>query len=121
MATKQPAIPEISDATIKRALVALKEIVEVGINRRGDPLDRFVSVRTLKTLIVENAEIVELLATGHKHDPIELTERSADPADPEEGHCKIWQSDGTDSGNDGDVMALITAGGVTKTKTLITF
>lgn len=52
---------------------------------------------------------------------INLLELSADPSDPDEGQCVIWQSDGTGSGDDGDVMAKITAGGVTKTATLIDF
>lgn len=48
-------------------------------------------------------------------------ELSADPADPDEGSNVTWQSDGTGSGDDGDIMMKITAGGVTKTVTLIDF
>lgn len=48
-------------------------------------------------------------------------ERSADPGDPAEGEHTIWQSDGTASGDDGDIMMKITAGGVTKTATLVDF
>ena len=33
----------------------------------------------------------------------------------------MWMSDGTGSGDDGDLMVKITAGGVTKTATLIDF
>ncbi len=51
--------------------------------------------------------------TGH--------EQSADPEDPDEGAYAIWLSDGTDSGDDGDVLIKITAGGTTKTATLIDF
>jgi hypothetical protein len=50
-----------------------------------------------------------------------LTEQSSDPADPAEGVSIMWQSDGTGSGNDGDIMMKITAGGVTKTVTLVDF
>lgn len=48
-------------------------------------------------------------------------ELSSDPADPAEGEHVLWQSDGTGSGDDGDVMIKITAGGTTKTATLIDF
>ena len=50
-----------------------------------------------------------------------LSELSADPADPAEGQSVTWQSDGTASGDDGDIMMKITAGGVTKTVTLVDF
>lgn len=49
------------------------------------------------------------------------TELSADPADPPEGQFAIWQSDGTGSGDDGDIMIKITAGATTKTVTLVDF
>lgn len=48
-------------------------------------------------------------------------ERSSDPSDPAEGGWCIWMSDGTGAGADGDVLIKITAGGVTKTITLIDF
>ena len=48
-------------------------------------------------------------------------EKSADPPNPDEGHAIIWLSDGTGTGDDGDVLIKITAGGVTKTKTLADF
>ncbi len=48
-------------------------------------------------------------------------ELSADPTDPAEGSSVTWQSDGTGGGDDGDIMMKITAGGVTKTITLIDF
>ena len=72
------------------------------------------------------------MATRHKlahennisdmtHNKIKLEERSSDPADPAEGNSVIWQSDGTGSGDDGDIMIKITAGGTTKTITLVDF
>jgi len=54
-------------------------------------------------------------------DVIRLVERSTDPADPAEGQAVLWQSDGTGTGDDGDWMVKITAGGTTKTTTLIDF
>ena len=41
-------------------------------------------------------------------------EQSADPSAPNEGEFKIWMSDGTGKGDDGDVLIASTAGGVTK-------
>lgn len=48
-------------------------------------------------------------------------ERSSDLSDPPEGQFNSWMSDGTGSGDDGDIMMKITAGGVTKTVTLVDF
>jgi hypothetical protein len=50
-----------------------------------------------------------------------LVEKSADPSDPAEGQSVMWQSDGTGTGDDGDILIKITAGGVTKTATLVDF
>lgn len=48
-------------------------------------------------------------------------ELSADPANPAEGAWIMWMSDGTGAGDDGDIMMKITAGGSTKTATLVDF
>lgn len=50
-----------------------------------------------------------------------LKERSSDPANPTEGSFIIWMSDGTGAGDDGDILVKVTAGGVTKTTTLVDF
>jgi hypothetical protein len=50
-----------------------------------------------------------------------LREKSADPSNPAEGSFAMWMSDGTGSGDDGDIMLKITAGGTTKTVTLVDF
>jgi len=52
---------------------------------------------------------------------IAMVEKSSDPADPPEGHSVIWQSDGTGTGDDGDILIKITAGGVTATATLVDY
>ena len=57
----------------------------------------------------------------HINGPETGTELSADPAGPAEDAYVIWQSDGTGSGDDGDIMIKITAGGGTKTGTLVDF
>jgi len=50
-----------------------------------------------------------------------IRELSADPADPAEGSCVIWMSDGTGTGDDGDILVKVTAGGSTITATLVDF
>jgi len=50
-----------------------------------------------------------------------LLEESTDPADPAEGRSVMWQSNGLGTGDDGDIMMKITAGGVTKTATIVDF
>lgn len=52
---------------------------------------------------------------------LDLLEASKDPANPPEGRAVMWMSDGTGSGDDGDIMVKVTAGGTTKTITLIDF
>ena len=59
--------------------------------------------------------------TGMYFNLVHLQEQSADPSDPPEGMSVIWQSDGTGAGDDGDIKIKITAGGSTKTGTLIDF
>ena len=46
---------------------------------------------------------------------------SSDPADPDAGNSVQWVSDGTGSGNAGDVMIKINVGGTTKVITLIDY
>lgn len=50
-----------------------------------------------------------------------LRELSSDPGSPDEGASVLWMSDGTGTGDDGDIMVKITAGGITKTGTLVDF
>jgi len=47
-----------------------------------------------------------------------LLERSVDPTEPEEGESVIWMSDGTEKGDDGDILIASKAGGITKWGTL---
>ena len=48
-----------------------------------------------------------------------MVERAADPPDPPEGQSVLWQSDGTGSGDDGDIMAKVTSASVTSLSTLL--
>jgi len=55
------------------------------------------------------------------HGGLKIKEKSTDPIDPAEGEAILWLSNGTDTGEDGDLLVKITAGGTTKTATLIDF
>ena len=50
--TQVPSIPAVGDASnpeqVQRALTALREAMEVGYGRRGEKLDRFVTLRELE-------------------------------------------------------------------------
>ena len=49
---------------------------------------------------------------------IGMLERSSDPAEPSEGVCVMWMSDGTEKGDDGDVLIASRVAGVTRYGTL---
>jgi hypothetical protein len=68
--------------------------------------------------VVEVKTYATMLDTGGA---ITGRELSSDPADPDEGAHVCWQSDGTGTGDDGDILCKITAAGTTKTTTLIDF
>lgn len=54
-------------------------------------------------------------------DQLRALERSSDPTAPIEGSFVIWMTDGTGTGDDGDILISIQAGAVIKTTTLIDF
>jgi len=96
--------------------------------------DKKISDGTLRGIsTLEAADVFEIEKTGtavqYKTQLSDIVafsalnnlERSSDPSDPAEGAWVIWMSDGTASGADGDILIKITAGGVTKTITLIDF
>jgi len=92
---------------------------------KGDNL-RFVESGIAFRLIIKEGGNVSI--GSHNPDTkldvngaITQRELSSDPSDPDEGASVTWQSDGTGSGDDGDIMMKITAGGTTKTITLIDF
>jgi len=60
--TRVPAIPNpstIKDPILRAVVVALKEATEVGLGRRGDPLDRAATIRDLR-----DAGVVDVRGTG---------------------------------------------------------
>ena len=71
---------------------------------------------------LENSdEVLHVYGNTKLEGPLILNERTYDPDNPEEGNSVIWMSNGNGSGDDGDIMIKITAGGVTKTVTLVDF
>ena len=75
--------------------------------------DAGASGTTLQTLTTKGT----ILTKGG----LEMVERSSDPDDPAEGSWVIWMSDGTGTGDDGDIIIKITASTTTKTHTLVDF
>jgi|GEM_PF-4111023 len=77
----------------------------------------------------EGGDGVAIGRDGIRANKIVMHALSADPTTPRQGKSVIWQSDGTGSGDDGDIMMKITAvaggtfegGGNTKTITLVDF
>lgn len=66
--------------------------------------------------LAEMIQAIKTLGVG-----LVIKEQSSDPADPAEGEAVLWQSDGSGFGDDGDIVIKVTAGGTTKTVTLIDF
>jgi hypothetical protein len=62
-----------------------------------------------------------LLAGGTMSGDITFAERSSDPSNPSEGQWVCWMSDGTGSGDDGDILCKVTAAAATKTWTMADF
>lgn len=95
----------------------------VGPDAQNDALTNMEAALTL----VGNTNYVGLNGVNdpatelHVDGAITLNEKSSDPANPAEGRSVIWMSDGTGSGDDGDIMMKITAGATTKTITLVDF
>ena len=114
----QATIPPIKDIVLKtddpqlvNILKDIKLTLDVREGRLGDTANRFIDYYEFLVLVAE------LLGIG----TLTMAELSADPSDPIEGNSVLWQSDGTGSGDDGDIMIKITAGTVTKTITLVDF
>ena len=72
---------------------------------------------------VTNSSPRNIFAQAKVESPaLALVESSSDPSDPASGQSIMWQSDGTGSGDDGDIMMKITdSGGTTKTVTLVDY
>jgi hypothetical protein len=78
----------------------------------------------LGTMATQNANAVaitggSIAVASFQPDLLRLRPLSSDPSDPDDGHSVMWLSDGTGSGDAGDLMVKIKIGATTKTITLI--
>jgi len=116
MSAPTPPIKDIvitsKDPELVTILKDIKLTIEIREGRLGDAVYQY--------RFIDYQELLEILA-DISFSQLKLTELSEDPPDPIEGQSVLWQSDGAGSGDDGDIMVKITAGGVTKTITLIDF
>ncbi len=89
----------------------------------SDPLDSLKTNASgsLGIGIESPDEALHVYGSTKLEGPLILKERTYDPDNPTEGSSVIWMSNGHGSGDDGDIMIKITAGGVTKTVTLVDF
>ena len=96
-------------------------IDETGLS--SDPLDSLKTSTSgsLGIGIESPEEALHVYGSTKLEGPLILKERTHDPDNPAEGNSVIWMSNGHASGDDGDIMVKITAGGVTKTVTLVDF
>lgn len=80
------------------------DVVAIVDDPGGTPVTKKMTMAVLSSFVLGN-----------------IIEKSSDPSDPSEGAAVIWMSDGTGTGDDGDVLIKVTAGGATKTVTLVDF
>ena len=84
-------------------------------------IDMFAAGAASKTVSTssssDDGKIIQLNTSGEIPEalipemaPLRLDSLSADPANPAEGSSVLWISDGTGSGDDGDVMIKVSAG-----------
>lgn len=83
----------------------------------GDPSSVTISTNTT---ISGSLTVDSLNAEAFYPTNIYTKAKSADPSNPSEDEGVLWQSDGTDSGSDGDLMYKSTAGGTPTTYNLTT-
>ena len=115
-------IGELTNSEERQLMLRLEELAQAEGLRRE--IIRAKVPSTTQALIDSKANDSEVLKSDGSvvlEGPLVLKESSADPDGPNEGRSVIWMSDGTGSGDDGDIMVKIAAGGATKTATLIDF
>lgn len=99
-----------------------KLVLEGALGTKGDSYLTFDSTNNWIEIWAQNHESLRIDAAGiDVNGPIRFQELSADPTTPAEGEAVMWMSDGTGSGDDGDIMIKIQAGATTKTVTLVDF
>lgn len=114
MSAPTPPIKDIvitsKDPELVTILKDIKLTLEIREGRLGDSAFRFIDYEELVAIL---QQVV--------FNSLKLTELATDPGDPFEGQSVLWQSNGIGSGDDGDIMIKITAGGVTKIGTVVDF
>lgn len=112
---------EVEDYTLSPATSGADGRVTATLNpHQGSPLD-FAPYYRVTVPGSESAARVEILANTYIQGSITHTPLTADPADPAPGNSVQWVSDGTGSGDAGDVMVKINVGGTVKTITLVDY
>jgi hypothetical protein len=88
--------------------------------------DSFASKTISTATSADDGKLIQLNSSGEipealvpEMSPLRLDALSADPDDPADGSAVLWISDGTGTGDDGDVLMKITVGATTKTITLV--
>jgi len=114
--------PAFTESEERQLMLRLEELARIEGLREDRARVRIPS--TTQVLIDGKADDDEVLKRDGAvvlEGPFTFSELSKDPDDPDEGHAVMWLSNGSGSGDDGDIMIKITAAGTTKTTTLIDF
>jgi hypothetical protein len=95
------------------------------LRKRGfSDLNAYEAVRDALRLVEEFKRdvVTHLNSKELQENGVTRSARASDPVDPPTNAFCIWQSDGTGTGDDGDLMIKITdSNGVTKSTTLVDY
>ena len=112
----------LTESEERQLMLRLEELAKIeGLRESGTRTKIPASIQALIDSKAGDSEVLKKNGTVVLEGPFTFKELSSDPGNPDEGHSVIWMSDGTGSGEDGDIMIKITAGGTTKTITLVDF
>jgi len=121
-ALKFPVSASPLQSAERQLMLRLESLAEIEGLRDNESRIKIPShIQTLIDSKADDSAVLKKTGDVALEGPFVFSELSSDPDNPLEGHAVMWMSDGTGSGDDGDIMMKITAGGVTKTSTLINF